>query len=366
MLLYQIALTLLPNIGDIRAKSLVAYCGGAEAVFSEKKQNLLKVPGIGTIVAQSLDNRKEALELAEEEIAFIEKHKITPLFYLDKEYPFKLKNCPDSPVMIYYRGNANLNSKKIISIVGTRNATDYGKSLCKKIIKGLAELDVLIVSGLAYGIDVCAHKEALANNLDTVGVLGHNFTRIYPSEHKDIAKKMLEQGGLISQFNSKAKFEPINFPARNAIIAGIADATVVIESKKKGGSLITAEIANSYSRDVFAVPGKAGDKYSEGCNYLIKSNKAALIESADDIKYFMSWDNVKKDKKPKQTVLFTELKPEEKIIVDILTENGELSIDYICNKAQMNNSKIAETLLNLEFAGIIKNLPGKIYKLIQN
>ncbi len=364
MLQYQIALTLLPNIGDIRAKSLVAYCGGAEAIFSEKKQNLLKIPGIGSFLATSLDKRDEALKLAEEEIKFIETNHIKPLFYLDKDYPVRLKEFTDCPVMLYYKGNANLHSKRVVSIVGTRDATDYGRIICKKIVEGLAEVDMLIVSGLAYGIDICAHKEALANKMNTVGVLGHNFLHLYPSAHRDVAQKMLEQGGLLSQFNSKAKFEPANFPARNVVIAGMADAVIVVESKIKGGALITAEIANSYSRDVFAVPGKVGDKCSEGCNYFIRNNKAALVESAEDIKYFMQWDSNKQTSKSKQTVLFTELKPEEKIITDLLKQNNDSGIDFLCNQSQMTTGKIAETLLNLEIAGIIKCLPGKIYKLV--
>jgi DNA processing protein len=366
MLLHQIALTLLPNIGDIRAKNLVAYCGGVEAIFTEKRQNLLKIPGIGNIVAESISSKNGIFNRAEEEIKFIEKHKIQPLFYLSDEYPAKLKECPDSPLMLYYKGNADLNKKKILSIVGTRSATDYGKIICKQFVKALSDLDILIVSGLAYGIDICAHKEALSNDLMTVGVLGHGLDRIYPIEHKSVAQQMLEQGGLLTSFMSKTKPDKMNFPARNAIIAGIADATLVVESKIKGGALITAEIANSYSRDVFAVPGKIGDKCSEGCNYFIKANKAALVESAEDIKYFMQWYSNQKNAKPKQTVLFTELKPEEKVITDILKDNNESSIDFLCSQSQMTTGKIAEILLNLEIAGVIKSLPGKIYKLVSS
>ena len=365
MLQYQIALTMLPNIGDIKAKNLVAYCGSVENVFREKKNKLLQIPGIGSVIAESFNKKDIALKAAEEEIAFIEKHKITPLFYLDEEYPTRLKNFTDCPVMLYYKGNANLNSKRVVSIVGTRNATDYGKTVCKQIVEGLAEEGMLVVSGLAYGIDICAHKAALSNNLDTIGVLGHSLKQLYPTEHRAIAQKMIEHGGLLTQFHSKSKFEPSNFPARNVVIAGMGDAVIVVESKRKGGALITAEIANSYSRDVFAVPGKAGDKCSEGCNYLIKANKAALVENADDIKYLMGWDDKKRSSKPKQTALFTELKAEERIIVDILKESQETSIDLICNKAELSTGKIAETLLNLEFAGIIKSMPGKIYKLVQ-
>ncbi len=363
MLLHKIAITLIPNIGEIRAKNLIAYCGGLENVFNEKKEKLAKIPGIGSIAANSFSNLKDVFKRAEEEIVFIEKHKITPLFYLDKEYPFRLKQCADSPLMLYYRGNADLNNSKILSIVGTRTATDYGKSITKKIVNGLSDLDILIVSGLAYGIDICAHKASMQNNLKTVGVLGHGLDRIYPDLHRGTAKKMLDCGGLLTKFMSKTKPDKMNFPERNAIIAGLADAVVIIESKMKGGALITGEIANSYSRDVFAVPGKVGDKCSEGCNYFIKANKAGLVENADDIKYFMSWDSPVKKEKQKPAELFRVLTADEQIIVDILKENKESSIDYLCNNTQFSTSKIAELLLNLEFAGIIKSNPGKIYQL---
>ena len=366
MLKYQIAITLIPGIGDVNAKRIIAYCGSVDAVFKEKKQKLQKIPGIGPVLTESiLQNREVALSQAEEEIKFIEKHKINTFFYLDPDDPFGLKDCLDSPVMLYYKGNADLNNDKIISIVGTRNATDYGKEVCKNIIQGLADLQVLVVSGLAYGVDICAHKAALENNLSTVAVLAHGLDRIYPAVHKPVAKQMVEtNGGLLTDFRSKTNPDRENFPSRNRIVAGLAPVTLVIESAKRGGALITAEIANSYNKDIFAIPGQVGDIYSEGCNYLIKNNKAALVESADDIKQLMGWQTDDKKQKSKQKELFVNLSPDEEKLVTILKEHGESSVDFLCNQLQLSMSKVASILLNLEFENIVKNLPGKLYKLI--
>ena len=363
---YQIAITLIPGVGDVLAKNLISYCGSAEAVFKEKKSKLEKIPDIGSVRAEAvLQNSDDALKRAEKEVEFIEKYKITPLFFTDKNYPTRLKNCDDAPVMLYYKGNAHLNESKIISIVGTREATEYGKSICKKLIEDLTKHNVIIVSGLAYGIDITAHKAALKNNLQTIGVLAHGLDRLYPSIHKSTAEKMIKQGGLLTEFLSKTNPDAENFPSRNRIVAGMSDAVIVVESGKKGGALITAEIANSYNRDVFAVPGKVGDVYSQGCNRLIKSNKAVLIESAADIEYVMGWEEktTNGEKKNNQKKLFIELKPEEKILVDLLNENQPLDIDTLCFRSKFTMSKAASVLLNLEFSGIVKSLPGKIYQL---
>ena len=351
---------MIPGIGDINGKKLVSYCGSAEAIFKEKKRNLQKIPGIGESTVNSIISHK-VLARAEEEIEFINKYNITPLFYLDKDYPKRLTHCIDSPVMIYYKGNADLNAPRIVSIVGTRRATEYGKETCNKIIEGLSDLNVLVVSGLAYGIDTNAHKAALKNNLDTVGILAHGLDRIYPAANKSLAEKMVHHGGLITDFISKTNPDRENFPKRNRIIAGISDALIVIESAIRGGALITANIANSYSRDVFALPGKINDTYSEGCNFLIKTNKAALIQSAKDVKYIMLWES-KNEKTSKQQKLFVELSPEEEQIVNIIKQNKEASIDQIVLESKFTNSKIAAILLNLEFKGVIKSLPGKMYK----
>lgn len=362
---YQIALSLLSNIGDVLAKTLLAYCGSTEEIFKQRKSALLKIPGIGNVSALTILNHK-VFDRAEEEIAFIKKNNISPLFFLDENYPARLKHCADSPVMLYFKGNQNLNAQKILSIVGTRQPTNYGKRICNKLVEDLAVLfpDMLIVSGLAYGIDFCAHKAAMENNLNTLAILGHGLDRIYPSLHAALAEKMLDNGGWLSEFTSLTKPDFMNFPKRNRIIAGIADATVVVESKREGGSLITADIANSYSRDVFAFPGRVDDFCSEGCNYLIKINKAALALSAKDIVYIMGWEEKKKEKKaPVQKSLFLEMSPEESLLIDTIKEKGSVSIDDLSLATKIKMSKVSALLLNLEFSGMVKSLPGKLYVL---
>ncbi len=359
---YKIALTLIPNIGDILAKRLVAYCGSPQAVFEEKKTSLEKIPGIGSSHAKAVINHT-IFERADDEIKFIKKNNITPLFYLDSNYPKRLTYCEDSPVMLYYKGNANLNSEKIISIVGTREATEYGKKICEKLITDLAVHNVLIVSGLAYGIDICAHKAALDNKLATVCALAHGLDRIYPAAHQSTAQKMLENGGWLTDFTSKTIPNRENFPRRNRIVAGISDATIVIESKKSGGSLITADIANSYNRDVFAFPGRVDDVCSEGCNNLIKQNKAALIQSAADIIYILGWEQTKNIKAPQQKKLFLELSNDEELLVNVLKEKDSVTIDDLCFASKLPMSKVSALLLTLEFSGIVKSFPGKAYRL---
>tara|TARA_B100000809_G_scaffold57505_2_gene53641 strand:+ start:15478 stop:16581 length:1104 start_codon:yes stop_codon:yes gene_type:complete len=363
-LLYHIAITSIPNIGDITAKKLIAYCGSSEQVFKEKKSVLEKIPGIGAVNAQKiLTHKTEALAIAEEELVFIQKNGIVPLFFSNDNYPQRLRNCEDGPVLIYSQGNVDYNNQKVVSIVGTRKATEYGKDFCDKIVAGLAPHKPLIVSGLAYGIDVCAHKSSIKNNLPTVGVLAHGLDRLYPAQHKGVANQMIENGGLLSDFKSRTNPDRENFPKRNRIVAGISDLTIVIESSKKGGSLITAHIANDYNRDVFALPGRLGDSQSEGCNNLIKTNKAALIQSVKDIEYIMGWETKKKSKVI-QHQLFVELTPEQKVIVDIISKKGKIGVDELSIQAKLPMSKIASELLDMEFSGVVKTLPGKVYSLV--
>jgi DNA processing protein len=360
---YKIALSLIPNIGDVLAKRIVAYCGSVEAVFSEKKSSLEKIPGVGEFYAKAVINQN-IFDRAEEEIKYIEKNDIHPVFYLDPAYPKRLSYCEDSPVMLYFKGNTNLNSEKIISIVGTREATEYGKKICEKLISDLAVHNVVVVSGLAYGIDICAHKAALENNLSTICVLAHGLDKMYPAIHKSTANKMLEcNGGWLTDFTSNSNTNPENFPRRNRIVAGIADATIVIESKAGGGSLITADIANSYNRDVFAFPGRVDDTCSEGCNNIIKQNKAALIQSAADVVYILGWEQTKKVNAPQQRQLFVELSSEEELIVNVLKTKDSVTIDDLCYASKMPMGKVSALLLTLEFSGIIKSLPGKAYRL---
>lgn len=359
---YQIALTLVPNIGDVHAKALINHYGNAEAIFKASKKHLEELDGIGTVRAASIKNFAN-FSRADEEISFIDKYKITPLFITDKNYPQRLLNCYDSPAILYYKGNADLNASKIIAVVGTRNNNEYGKSICEKFIEELADENVLIISGLAFGIDSIAHKISLKNNLQTVGVLAHGLDTIYPAQNASLAKQMATQGGLLTEFRSQTKPDRQNFPSRNRIVAGISDAIVVIETGIKGGSLITAELGNGYNKDVFAFPGRTSDAKSEGCNYLIKNNKAGLISSAQDLLENMSWTPAKKVSAKKQRELFIELTPDEKIIVEILQSQEQVHIDELYFKSKLNSSKVAAALLMLEMQNVVISLPGKIYKI---
>ncbi|MFU8844037.1 MAG: DNA-processing protein DprA [Bacteroidales bacterium] len=361
MLLYQIALTLVPGVGDINARKLIAYCGGAEAVFREKRKNLLKIPGLGETTANAILSAN-VLERASREIDFIEKHKIRPLFFLDKDYPFRLKNCVDSPVMLYCKGSPFLNSDRIVGVVGTRRASAYGKEVCRKLIRELAMPGLLVVSGLAYGIDTCAHKSALDNQVPTVAVLAHGLDRIYPEQNRSLAEKMIENGALLSDYLSETNPDRENFPKRNRIIAGMCDALVVVETAMRGGAMITANIANSYNRDVFAFPGKTTDNWSEGCNFLIKTNKAALIQSAEDIRYIMQWEDKVKSGSGKQKQLFREFTEEERKVINILKEHEAVSFDYLVAQTHMTSSKMSSVLLTLEFDGLVRSLPGKMFR----
>ncbi len=361
-LLYQIALTLIPNIGDVHAKALVNHFGNAEAIFNAAKKHLEALEGIGVVRANSIKNFHD-FDTAEKEISFIEKYKIIPLFITDPKYPQRLLNCYDSPAILYYKGNADLNTSKIVAIVGTRNNNEYGKHICEKFIEELSAEDVLIVSGLAFGIDSIAHKTSLKNNLKTIGVLGHGLDMIYPSQNASLAKQMSTQGGLLTEFRSNTKPDRQNFPSRNRIVAGISDVVVVIETGIKGGSLITAELGNGYNKDVFAFPGRIGDTKSEGCNYLIKNNKAGLITSAKDLLENMGWVQLKKPSAKKQRELFIELTPDEKIIVEILQAQDQIHIDELYIKSKLNSSKVAAALLMLEMQNVLISLPGKIYKM---
>lgn len=360
--LHKIALTFIKSIGPVNAKNLLAYCGSAEAVFSATKNQLLQIPGIGEKTVEAILNT-DALRRAAEELKFIEKHGIEVLFFSDENYPKRLKNCFDSPILLYFKGKADLNHSRIISVVGTRNATEYGKILCKQLCEVLAPYNVLIVSGLAYGIDVTAHKECIANDIPTVGVLGHGLDRLYPQIHKPVSQKMVLNGGLLSEFPTLTNPDRQNFPQRNRIIAGIADATIVVEASIKGGALITAEIANSYNKDVYAFPGRTNDAFSEGCNFLIKTNRAGLINNANDLIYYLGWDDeVKEKKKQAQTTLQLNLTANEQKVVDAL-QSGQLSIDELCISLAIQQSKLAIVILTLEMQGIIVSMPGKVYKL---
>ena len=357
---YQIALTLLPGIGDISGKKFVHYCGSAEAVFKETRKSLEKINGMREASIEAICNPKEYLKRAEEEIAFIEKNDVRPIFFLDSDYPRRLLQCDDGPMMLYYKGVANLNANRVVAIVGTRNITDYGKENCNQLVEDLKADDVLIVSGLAYGVDTCAHKASVKNGIPTVGVMGSGMQMIYPSTNRKLAEEMLAQGGILTECLSGTQPDRENFPRRNRIIAGMADAVVVIESALKGGSLITADIANSYSRDVFAYPGRVMDLYSQGCNYLIRTNRAHLMESVLNLRYVMRWDS--ETKAEKQTAMFREFSDEERLIMDCFGTSTTVGLDDIIVKTELPTTKIAALLLNLEFDGVLMALPGKRYQ----
>ena len=363
-LLYQLALTLIPNIGPVQAKLLLQHCE-PEEIFHARKHFLEKIEGIGPVRAASI-KKFTGFGRAEEEIAFIEKYRIKPLFLTDKGYPKRLLNCYDSPTLLYYRGEADLNAARIISIIGTRSHTDYAKQVTDKLVKELSDRQVIIVSGLAYGVDALAHKSSVKNGIPTVGVLAHGLDQVYPPDHTGLAKDMIKQGGgLLTEFRSKTKPDKHNFPSRNRIVAGMSDATLVIETDLKGGSMITAELANGYNKVVFAIPGKITESKSAGCNYLIRSSKAQLITSAADICDSMGWNDRKTGKatgKPQKT-LFIELTPDERTVIGMLKENEQVHIDEINLQSGLSSGKVAAAILNLELQNVIVSLPGKMYRL---
>lgn len=359
---HAIALSLVPGIGNIAAKKLIAYCGGSEAVFKEKKQALLKIPGIGEKMVRAIQS-SFFLNRADEEIAFIEKENIRAYYFLEKNYPQRLTHCEDGPIVLFSKGDINLNASKLLAFVGTRNATVKGKALCEGLIEGLSNHQPVIVSGLAYGIDISAHKAALKYNLDTIAVMACGLDDLYPKTHSKIARQIVHSGALVSDYLSNTKLLPTNFAERNRIIAGLVDAVIVVESSSKGGSLITADLANGYHRDVFAVPGRPDDSQSVGCNQLIKKNKAALIENAQDIEYLLAWEEASKST-TQQTRLFIEMNSEEERLMKHLSNNTPIGLDELSWRAELPLSQTSTLLLSLEFKGAIRSLPGKMYQVV--
>lgn len=360
-LLYQIALTQLPGVGDIVGKKLVAYCGSAKAVFEEKREALEKISGMHTATIEALCHPKQILNRSEKEIRFVEDNAVQPIFYLDSDYPRRLLQCDDSPLMLYYKGNVNLNANRVVAIVGTRNVTEYGQENCRKLVEDLVQDDVMIISGLAYGVDTLAHQESIKRGIPTLGVMGNGMQTVYPAANKALAEEMTSNGGVLTEFMSGTQPDKGNFPMRNRIIAGMADAVVVIESALKGGSLITADLANGYNRDVFAYPGRVMDIFSQGCNYLIRTNRAHLMENVDCLRYVMRWES-NKPVVERQTSIFREFTEEEQKIIDCFGANSIVSLDDIIVKSELPTTKIASLLLNLEFDGILMAMPGKRYQ----
>jgi DNA processing protein len=360
-LVHKIALTLIKGVGPMIAKNLLVHFGSAEAVFNAKRSKILKIEGIGEKIANAILHN-DAIERARGHLLFIEKHQIKILFYADDDYPKRLRNCFDAPLILYYKGTVDLNHRRIVSVVGTRNATAYGRQLCKQLAAELQSLDVIVLSGLAHGIDAAIHKESLNLNIPTVGVLGHGLDRIYPVLHRELAQKMVLHGGLLTEFLPGTNPDRENFPKRNRIIAGIADVTIVVEASIKGGALITAEIANSYNRDVYAFPGRVTDEFSEGCNFLIKTNRAGLINHPRDLVYYLGWNDEKPKKIKVQSQLSLNLNPAEQLIINTLKEHN-LSVDELSLQTNLPQSKLVVLLLTLEMQGLIISLPGKMFKL---
>ena len=358
-----LALHFIPGLGDYLIRQLVSYTGSADKVFTMPKGKLLKIPGVGNITADAIKSGKP-FPAAEAELKKAEKENVQLLFFTDKNYPSRLKQINDAPSLLYSKGTVDYENAKTIGIVGTRQATAYGKERVEELVDGLVAHQALVISGLAYGIDIHAHKQAVKHKLPTVGVMGSGIDVIYPSSHKETARKMMDHGSLLTEHRFGTQPDAHNFPARNRIVAGLSDAVVIVEAAEKGGALITAEIANSYNKDVFAYPGNIGQSHSEGCNNLIKHNKAHLITSVKDIEYLMNWDTARAPERPKRISLES-FEGDERIVVQTLADNSsQLMIDEISWRTNISVSQLASILLQLEFRGVVSSMPGKIYRLV--
>lgn len=359
-LLYVLALQKVEGIGDINAKKLLAKFGSAEAVFTAPAKDV-------SFISPTLHKRLKEPQLlfrAEKELNFIERNDICVHFYLDTSYPDRLRHCSDAPILLFGRGQMDLKNGKIISIVGTRQVTAYGTEMCRKLISDLSPLNPIIISGLAYGVDIVAHQAAHENGLQTIGVVAHGLNQVYPRQHQKFVNKIESNGGLLSEFWSTSNPDKENFVRRNRIVAGISEATIVIESAEKGGSLITAALALDYNREVFAVPGRATDKYSTGCNNLIKTQKANVITSAADLVYVMNWKVKADQQKPVQKQLFVTLEGEEQPVYNHLCQTGKDDFDSIALQCKIPVSRLATILLTMELKGVVRPLPGKVFEAI--
>ncbi|MCD2423602.1 DNA-processing protein DprA [Niabella pedocola] len=361
-LMYRIALTLVPNIGPVIARLLLQHLS-PEEIFTARRPVLEGIEGLGRLRADSI-LKFNGFSQAERELVFIEKHGVRPLFLTDDAYPQRLLNCYDAPVLLYYKGTADLNQSKIIAVVGSRLHTEYGRLVCEKLIDDLQHSGVLVVSGLAYGIDSLVHKHSLKAKLQTVGVLAHGLDKIYPADHFAMAREMTGQGGLLTEFVTGTQPDRHHFPSRNRIVAGMSDATIVVETEIKGGSMITAELANGYYKDVFAFPGRTLDKKSSGCNHLIKTNRAQLLTDGKQLLETMGWATAKKAVKKQTRELFIELSAEEQAIVTLLQERQQADIDELHLRSGLSSSRVAVAVLNLEMQHVIQALPGKMYQLL--
>ncbi|MVM34802.1 DNA-protecting protein DprA [Spirosoma sp. HMF4905] len=364
---HQIALTLVPGVGSILIRQLISYCGSATDVLRSPLVRLLKVPGIGEVTARAI-LKSGALTEAERVVNRLEKMGATALFYTDKSYPTRLKTLYDAPALLYFQGAGNLNSLRTIGIVGTRQATEYGRRITNEIIEAVAPFGVNVISGLAYGIDIAAHRSSLANGLATVGVMASGLDIVYPNVHQKTAQEMLIQGGLLTESQPGTKPDAHLFPARNRIIAGLSDVVIIVEAAAKGGALITAEYANNYHREVFAVPGQLNQAFSAGCNKLIRENKAQIYTSPKDIIETLNWDQTPADesasRKKIAPPLPVDITEEESQVLALLRQSDDLHIDELSWKSQIPMGRLASLLLNLEFRGFVRSLPGKKYAVV--
>lgn len=362
-LIYLIALKAIPGIGDVIARRLIASVADASDLFVSSDEKIKRLSGIPPkAIASLLANRTASLQKASDEMAFIDKHGITCFSYYEDDYPARLKHCFDAPLFLFFKGSGSLEQERMLAIVGTRKSTVYGRSVTARIVSDLAQPGISIVSGLAHGIDTAAHQAALDAHVPTIGVMAHGFRFLYPEENKKMASQMLECGGLVTEFLSTEQPDKVNFPIRNRIIAGLSDAILVVEAQSKGGALITAEMANSYSREVFTIPGRIDDQKSRGCNWLIRTNRAHLVESAEQLRTMMNWD-IPVQGDARQTRLDVLLDEDARQLYDFLFEHGESQIDMICNGLNISLHKAAHVLLQLELTGILHSLPGKRYVL---
>ncbi|MFT4060726.1 MAG: DNA-processing protein DprA [Edaphocola sp.] len=362
-LFYQIALTQTDLVGSKTARQLLRHFTTAKAIFEAPPKQIAAIEGIGAKTISALRDGIDRVRV-ERELQFIHKHHIRPLFIADEHYPARLKHCEDAPPLLYYKGSDNiLNGKKMVAIVGTRKNTDYGTKMTEDLVTALQQLDVVIVSGLALGIDVIAHRKALQLGIPTIGVMAHGMDNIYPPQHKHIAKEMLQNGGLLTEYASGTPPDKFNFPMRNRIVAGMCDVAVVVETETKGGAMITAKLAASYNREVMAFPGRVVDKKSEGCNYLIRANMATLINNGADLIASMAWETHTKKNVAIQQRLFGHMSDDEKKIADILAQTEGMHIDELQLKSGWGNSRLASLLLTMELAGALKSLPGKRYRM---
>jgi len=362
-LLYLIALSRVPQVGPVLGRLLVSYCGSPEAVFTAPVRELARIPQIGPVIARNISGAAVLCE-AEQEMARLEKEGVHAVGYLDNGYPGRLRHFEESPLVLYVRGNPDLQTARTVGVVGTRKPTPQGRHFTEELVEALKPYGVVIVSGMAHGVDSAAHHAALQQEIPTIGVLGHGFHTLYPAAHRGLARRMNGPNGLITEFPWHTRPDKENFPMRNRVIAALSDALVVVESKEKGGSMITAEFANRFNKDVFAVPGRVNDPAARGCNLLIKRHKAHLMEHAQDMVEIMGWETPDhRQLRQAQGDLFPELGPEEQRMVELLRSQSDMLIDELGYRLQLTPGNVSALLLGMEFKGLVRQLPGKRYAL---